>query len=99
MVQSHVSAQKSVRLIIGLAIALGFAVIGMVWAAVEMDIRQERTFAQRTASQSAQNYARLFDEHIRRAVDLPRWPAWYNHNRPQAGLARRSPAQALAGTT
>lgn len=34
-----------------------------------------------------------------RAADLPRWLAWYNHQRPHASLARRSPAQALAGTT
>jgi signal transduction histidine kinase/DNA-binding response OmpR family regulator len=41
----------------------------MIWTAVEMDIRQERAFAQRTASQTAQNYARLFDEHIRQAIN------------------------------
>ncbi len=34
-----------------------------------------------------------------RAADLPRWLAWYNHQRPHASLGRRSPAQALAGTT
>lgn len=69
MAHSQFSAQKSVRHIIALATALGFAVIGMVWTAVEMDIRQEQAFAQRTASQTAQNYARLFDEHIRQAVN------------------------------
>jgi signal transduction histidine kinase/DNA-binding response OmpR family regulator len=69
MAQSQVSAQKSVRRLIALASALGFAVIGMIWTAVEMDIRQEQAFAQRTASQTAQNYARLFDEHIRQAIN------------------------------
>ena len=69
MAQSQVSAQKSVRRLIALASALGFAVIGMIWTAVEMDIRQERAFARRTASQTAQNYARLFDEHIRQAIN------------------------------
>lgn len=69
MLQSQVSAQKSVRRIILLATALGFAVIGMIWAATEMDIRQERTFAERKAVQSAENYARLFDEHIRQAIN------------------------------
>lgn len=34
-----------------------------------------------------------------RAADLPRWLAWYNHKRPHASLNRRTPAQALAGTT
>ncbi|WP_171901421.1 integrase core domain-containing protein [Stappia indica] len=34
-----------------------------------------------------------------RAADLPRWLAWYNHQRPHASFGRRSPAQALAGTT
>ena len=69
MAYSQASAQKPVRHIIGLATALGFAVIAMIWAAVEMDIRQERAFAKRTASQTAQNYARLFDEHIRQAIN------------------------------
>lgn len=69
MLQSQVSAQKSVRRIILLATALGFAVIGMIWTAVEMDIRQERAFANRSAVQSAENYARLFDEHIKQAIN------------------------------
>ncbi|WP_367116808.1 integrase core domain-containing protein [Bauldia sp.] len=30
---------------------------------------------------------------------MPRWLAWYNHQRPHASLAKRTPAQALDGTT
>ena len=44
-------------------------------------------------------YAIPFRSSDTRAADLPRWLAWYNQNRPHASLARRSPAQALAGTT
>ncbi len=44
-------------------------------------------------------YAIPFPSSHRRAIDLPRWLAWYNQHRPHASLARRSPAQALAGTT
>ncbi len=34
-----------------------------------------------------------------RAADLPRWLTWYNQQRPHGSLGRRTPAQALAGTT
>jgi transposase InsO family protein len=34
-----------------------------------------------------------------RAADLPRWLTWCNQQRPHASLHRRTPAQALAGTT
>jgi transposase InsO family protein len=34
-----------------------------------------------------------------RAADLPRWIAWYNQQRPHVSLGKRSPVQALAGTT
>ncbi len=68
MAHSQVRAQRSVRHIILLATLLGLAVIGLIWAAVEADIRQERAFAQRIATQTAENYARLFQEHIRRAI-------------------------------
>jgi len=44
-------------------------------------------------------YAIPFPSSDRRAHDLPRWLAWYNEGRPHASLARRTPAQALAGTT
>lgn len=44
-------------------------------------------------------YAIPFPSSQRRAIDLPRWLAWYNQHRPHASLARRSPAQVLAGTT
>ena len=44
-------------------------------------------------------YAIPFRSSATRAADLQRWLAWYNQNRPHASLARRSPAQALAGTT
>ena len=44
-------------------------------------------------------YAVAFASSDARAADLPRWIDWYNHKRPHASLARRSPAQALAGTT
>ncbi len=68
MAHSQVRAQRSVRHIILLATLLGLAVIGLIWTAVEADIRQERAFAQRIATQTAENYARLFQEHIRRAI-------------------------------
>lgn len=68
MAQSQVRAQRSVRHIILLATLLGLAVIGLIWTAVEAEIRQERAFAQRIATQTAENYARLFQEHIRRAI-------------------------------
>jgi len=68
MVQSQVSAHRSVRHIILLATLLGLAVIALVWMAVEADIRQERDFAQRSATQTAKNYARLFQEHIGGAI-------------------------------
>lgn len=42
-------------------------------------------------------YATTFASSAARAADLPRWIAWYNHQRPHASLGRRSPAQALAG--
>jgi len=44
-------------------------------------------------------YATTFASSHARADDLSRWIDWYNHHRPHASLARRSPAQALAGTT
>lgn len=44
-------------------------------------------------------YAIPFPSSERRAADLPRWLAWYNHQRPHGSLDRRTPAQALAGTT
>ena len=44
-------------------------------------------------------YAIPFPSSDRRAADLPRWLAWYNEQRPHGSLARRTPAQALAGTT
>jgi signal transduction histidine kinase/CheY-like chemotaxis protein len=68
MAHFQVRAQRSVRHIILLATFLGLAVIALVWTAVEADIRQERAFSQRIATQTAQNYARLFQEHIRGAI-------------------------------
>jgi transposase InsO family protein len=44
-------------------------------------------------------YAITFASSAARAADLPRWIDWYNHRRPHVSLGRRSPAQALAGTT
>lgn len=44
-------------------------------------------------------YAIPFSSSDARADDLPRWLTWYNHQRPHASLAGRSPAQALARTT
>lgn len=44
-------------------------------------------------------YAIPFKSSDQRASDLPRWLTWYNHHRPHASLAKRTPAQALAGTT
>nr|WP_246549290.1 integrase core domain-containing protein [Ancylobacter oerskovii] len=44
-------------------------------------------------------YAIPFPSSDRRAADLPRWLAWYNHHRPHGSLARKTPAQALAGIT
>jgi len=44
-------------------------------------------------------YAIPFRSSETRAADLQRWLAWYNQQRPHASLSRRSPLQALAGTT
>ena len=44
-------------------------------------------------------YAIPFRSSNARAADLARWLAWYNHQRQHASLQRRTPAQALAGTT
>jgi transposase InsO family protein len=44
-------------------------------------------------------YANPFPSSERRAAGLPRWLAWYNEQRPHGSLTKRTPAQALAGTT
>jgi transposase InsO family protein len=44
-------------------------------------------------------YAIPFGSSGARAADLPRWPTWYNQQRPHGDLSRRTPTQALAGTT
>ena len=44
-------------------------------------------------------YAIPFRSSDTRAADLKRWVDWYNRQRPHASLAKRSPVQALAGTT
>lgn len=44
-------------------------------------------------------YAIPFRSSHSRAADLQRWLTWYNQHRPHASLSRRSPAQALDGTT
>jgi transposase InsO family protein len=44
-------------------------------------------------------YAIPFRSSDTRVYDLPRWLAWYNQHRPHASLGKRSPLQALAGTT
>jgi transposase InsO family protein len=44
-------------------------------------------------------YAIPFRSSDSRANDLARWLAWYNQHRPHASLGKRSPVQALAGTT
>jgi len=44
-------------------------------------------------------YAIPFRSSQTRTADLTRWLAWYNQARPHASLGRRSPLQALAGTT
>jgi transposase InsO family protein len=44
-------------------------------------------------------YAIPFRSSDSRAADLQRWLAWYNQHRPHASLGKRSPVQALAGTT
>jgi transposase InsO family protein len=44
-------------------------------------------------------YAIPFRSSDTRAADLSRWLAWYNDKRPHASLAKRSPLQALAGTS
>jgi transposase InsO family protein len=44
-------------------------------------------------------YAIPFRSSETRAADLQRWVAWYNQQRPHASLGKRSPLQALAGTT
>lgn len=44
-------------------------------------------------------YAIPFKSSDTRAADLARWLSWYNERRPHSALNRRSPAQALLGTT
>jgi transposase InsO family protein len=44
-------------------------------------------------------YAIPFRSSETRAADLNRWVDWYNRQRPHASLDKRSPVQALAGTT
>ena len=44
-------------------------------------------------------YAIPFRSSDARALELPRWLAWYNRQRPHGSLGRRTPAQAFAGTT
>jgi transposase InsO family protein len=44
-------------------------------------------------------YAIPFRSSDARAADLARWLDWYNQRRPHTSLAKRSPVQALAGTT
>jgi len=44
-------------------------------------------------------YAIPFSSSQSRVADLPRWLTWYNQQRPHGSLGRRTPAQALAGTT
>lgn len=44
-------------------------------------------------------YAIPFSSSDARIADLPRWLTWYNQQRPHGSLGRRTPAQALAGTT
>ncbi len=44
-------------------------------------------------------YAIPFRSSEARAADLNRWVDWYNRQRPHASLNKRSPVQALAGTT
>jgi transposase InsO family protein len=44
-------------------------------------------------------YAIPFSSSDARVTDLPRWLTWYNQQRPHGSLGRRTPAQALAGTT
>jgi transposase InsO family protein len=44
-------------------------------------------------------YAIPFRSSDTRAADLQRWLDWYNQRRPHASLSKRSPVQALAGTT
>ena len=44
-------------------------------------------------------YAIPFRSSQTRIADLPRWLTWYNQHRPHASLGRRSPLQALTGTT
>jgi hypothetical protein len=44
-------------------------------------------------------YAIPFSSSHARTADLPRWLTWYNQQRPHGSLYRRTPVQALAGTT
>jgi transposase InsO family protein len=44
-------------------------------------------------------YAIPFRSSESRSADLQRWIAWYNQRRPHVSLGKRSPVQALAGTT
>jgi signal transduction histidine kinase/FixJ family two-component response regulator len=42
--------------------------IAMLWIGIEFNLRSERDHAERSARQEAQNLARLFEEHTRRAI-------------------------------
>lgn len=44
-------------------------------------------------------YAISFNSSDARVADLARWPTWYNEHRPHGSLHKRTPAQALSGTT
>ena len=48
--------------------ALAVAMILLVCAVVEFEIYKERSYASEDATQTARNYARLFEEHIARAI-------------------------------
>ena len=58
-----------------------------------------RTVANRTGEYWIGVVEMLRREYRLTADDLPRWLTWYNQQRPHGSLGRRTPAQALAGTT
>jgi signal transduction histidine kinase/DNA-binding NarL/FixJ family response regulator len=68
MPQINVRARRTLRGATATVTWLGLAMIALIWGGIELDIRQERQFAHRAATQTAHNYARLFEEHIARSI-------------------------------
>lgn len=68
MPQTQVRAQRTLSGVTSLTTWLGLAMIVFIWVSVEYDVLQEKAAAHRASTQTAQNYARLFQEHISQAI-------------------------------